>query len=173
MTRAPSTRHAVPSGTREFISRGYLSCRIWIYAWKQSVRPASRVITVDSIFSSTISTWIAIPTRAFCWATPSAATPAPSKVERATGSQVEPGLRQVIARIKAATAFLPGGGTITDGFVNSSFAINRHWTAQVFTQYERFLDSVLHEGFAAQYQRLASDHVESGASRFVISRMSA
>ncbi len=29
--------------------------------------------------------------------------------------------------------------TITDGFVNGSYAINRHWTAQIFTQYERFL----------------------------------
>ncbi len=50
-------------------------------------------------------------------------------------TRVEAGYRQN----KGGSAFLPGGGTITDGFVNSSFAINRHWTAQVFTQYERFL----------------------------------
>jgi hypothetical protein len=40
---------------------------------------------------------------------------------------------------KGGTAFLPGGATITDGFFNGSFAINKQWTAQVFTQYERFL----------------------------------
>jgi membrane-associated phospholipid phosphatase len=50
-------------------------------------------------------------------------------------TRIEGGYRQN----KGGTAFLPGGGTITDGFVNSSFAINRHWTAQVFAQYERFL----------------------------------
>jgi len=35
--------------------------------------------------------------------------------------------------------FLPGGSTITDGFVNGSYAFNRHWQVQTFTQYERFL----------------------------------
>jgi membrane-associated phospholipid phosphatase len=50
-------------------------------------------------------------------------------------TRVEAGYRQN----KGGTAFLPGGSTITDGFINSSVAINRHWTAQVFTQYERFL----------------------------------
>ena len=50
-------------------------------------------------------------------------------------TRVEAGYRQN----KGGTLFLPGGGTITDGFVNGSFAINPHWTAQVFTQYERFL----------------------------------
>ena len=50
-------------------------------------------------------------------------------------TRVEAGYRQN----KGGTAFLPGGGTITDGFVNSSYAINRHWTVQVFGQYERFL----------------------------------
>jgi hypothetical protein len=50
-------------------------------------------------------------------------------------TRIEGGYRQN----KGGTAFLPGGSTITDGFVNSSFAINRHWTAQVFAQYERFL----------------------------------
>jgi len=40
---------------------------------------------------------------------------------------------------KGGTAFLPGGSTITDGFVNGSYAFNRHWQAQIFTQYERFL----------------------------------
>jgi membrane-associated phospholipid phosphatase len=50
-------------------------------------------------------------------------------------TKVEAGYRQN----KVGSRFLPGGGTITDGFLNGSFAINRHWTAQVFTQYERFL----------------------------------
>jgi hypothetical protein len=40
---------------------------------------------------------------------------------------------------KTGTLFLPGGGTITDGFINASYAINRHWQAELFTQYERFL----------------------------------
>lgn len=50
-------------------------------------------------------------------------------------TRVEAGYRQN----KGGSAFLPGGGTITDGFANGSIAINRHWTAQVFAQYERFL----------------------------------
>jgi len=50
-------------------------------------------------------------------------------------TRVEAGYRQN----KTGTLFLPGGGTITDGFVNASYAINRHWRAQLFTQYERFL----------------------------------
>jgi len=50
-------------------------------------------------------------------------------------SRVEAGYRQN----KIANGFLPNGGTITDGFVNASYAINRHWQAQLFTQYERFL----------------------------------
>ena len=50
-------------------------------------------------------------------------------------TRIEAGYRQN----KGGTAFLPGGSTITDGFINTSYAINRHWTAQVFTQYERFL----------------------------------
>jgi membrane-associated phospholipid phosphatase len=50
-------------------------------------------------------------------------------------TRIEGGYRQN----KGGTLFLPGGSTITDGFVNASYAINRHWTAQVFTQHERFL----------------------------------
>jgi membrane-associated phospholipid phosphatase len=50
-------------------------------------------------------------------------------------TRVEAGYRQN----KGGTRFLPGGATITDGFVNGSFAINKQWTAQLFTQYERFL----------------------------------
>jgi hypothetical protein len=50
-------------------------------------------------------------------------------------TRVEAGYRQN----KVANGFLPGGGTITDGFVNASYAINSHWRAQLFTQYERFL----------------------------------
>ena len=50
-------------------------------------------------------------------------------------TRVEVGYRQN----KGGTLFLPGGGTVTDGFVNTSYAINRHWQAQLFAQYERFL----------------------------------
>jgi hypothetical protein len=50
-------------------------------------------------------------------------------------TRVEAGYRQN----KGGTKFLPGGSTITDGFVNASYAINHHWQAQLFTQYERFL----------------------------------
>jgi hypothetical protein len=50
-------------------------------------------------------------------------------------TRVEAGYRQN----KSGTGFLPGGGTITDGFVNGSYAINRYWQAELFTQYERFL----------------------------------
>jgi Capsule assembly protein Wzi/PAP2 superfamily len=50
-------------------------------------------------------------------------------------TRVEAGYRQN----KTGTLFLPGGGTITDGFVNASYAFNSHWRAQLFTQYERFL----------------------------------
>jgi membrane-associated phospholipid phosphatase len=49
-------------------------------------------------------------------------------------TRIEGGYRQD----KGSNLFLPRGATITDGFINGSFAINRHWTAQVFTQYERF-----------------------------------
>jgi hypothetical protein len=50
-------------------------------------------------------------------------------------TRVEAGYRQN----KVANGFLPGGGTVTDGFVNASYAFNSHWRAQLFTQYERFL----------------------------------
>jgi membrane-associated phospholipid phosphatase len=50
-------------------------------------------------------------------------------------TRIEAGYRQN----KGGTLFLTGGSTITDGFVNSSYAFNRHWQAQLFTQYERFL----------------------------------
>ncbi|QHS52989.1 capsule assembly Wzi family protein [Edaphobacter sp. 12200R-103] len=50
-------------------------------------------------------------------------------------TRIEGGYRQN----KTSTLFLPQGGTISDGFVNGSFALNRHWTAQVFAQHERFL----------------------------------
>ena len=50
-------------------------------------------------------------------------------------SRIEAGYRQN----KVGTLFLPGGGTITDGFVTGYFAIGQHWQADIFTQYERFL----------------------------------
>jgi membrane-associated phospholipid phosphatase len=50
-------------------------------------------------------------------------------------TRVQAGYRQN----KGGTLFLPGGATITDGFLNGYFAINRHWEVDIFTQYERFL----------------------------------
>jgi hypothetical protein len=50
-------------------------------------------------------------------------------------SRVEVGYRQN----KGGLSFLPGGSTISDGFLNASYAITPEWSAQVFTQYERFL----------------------------------
>ena len=76
-------------------------------------------------------------------------------------TRVEAGYRQN----KGGTLFLPGGATITDGFwKNSSYAINRHWTAQIFTQYERFLNSFLYEGVPTQYERMVPNYMESGTA---------
>jgi Capsule assembly protein Wzi/PAP2 superfamily len=50
-------------------------------------------------------------------------------------TRVQAGYRQN----KTGTLFLPGGGTITDGFVNGYFALSRHWELDTFAQYERFL----------------------------------
>ena len=50
-------------------------------------------------------------------------------------TRVEAGYRQN----KGGTGFLPGGSTVTDGFVNGSYAFNKHWQVQTFAQYERFL----------------------------------
>ncbi len=49
-------------------------------------------------------------------------------------SRVEAGYRQS----KGGLQFLPGGSTISDGFLNASYAITPEWSAQLFTQYERF-----------------------------------
>lgn len=57
-------------------------------------------------------------------------------------TRVEAGYRQN----KTSSEFLPGGGTITDGFLNTSFAITPQWSAQIFTQYERFLIPSYMEG---------------------------
>jgi hypothetical protein len=50
-------------------------------------------------------------------------------------TRVEAGYRQN----KGGTQFLPGGSTISDGFVNARVQLSRQWSAQVFGQYERFL----------------------------------
>ena len=49
-------------------------------------------------------------------------------------SRVEVGYRQT----KGGLAFLSGGSTISDGFLNASYAITPEWSAQLFSQYERF-----------------------------------
>ncbi len=53
-----------------------------------------------------------------------------------TRTRVEAGYRQS----KVSHVFLPGGGTISDAFVESNYAWNREWSTQVFAQYERFLE---------------------------------
>ncbi len=50
-------------------------------------------------------------------------------------TKLEAGYRQD----KTSAVYLPGGGTITDGFLNTSIALNHEWSAQIFAQYERFL----------------------------------
>ena len=49
-------------------------------------------------------------------------------------TRVEAGYRQS----KISETFLPGGGTVSDGFVNATYA-HREWTLGVFVQGERFL----------------------------------
>lgn len=50
-------------------------------------------------------------------------------------TRVEAGYRQT----KGSSLFLPGGTTISDGFVHGSIAFAPDWTASVFGQVERFL----------------------------------
>ncbi|ADW71149.1 capsule assembly Wzi family protein [Granulicella tundricola] len=50
-------------------------------------------------------------------------------------TRIEAGYRQN----KISERFLPTGGTVSDGFITGDFAWNKEWSAQVFTQYERFL----------------------------------
>jgi hypothetical protein len=50
-------------------------------------------------------------------------------------TRIEAGYRQN----KISPLFLPQGGTISDAFVNTSFAFKHDWTANLFTQYERYL----------------------------------
>lgn len=50
-------------------------------------------------------------------------------------TKLELGYRQT----KASPRFLPGGSTISDGFLNGSFAFAQDWTATLFAQVERFL----------------------------------
>jgi len=50
-------------------------------------------------------------------------------------TRVEFGYRQT----KGGLQYLPGGSTISDGFMTASYAFTPQWSTQVFTQYERFL----------------------------------
>ncbi|ADV81325.1 capsule assembly Wzi family protein [Terriglobus saanensis] len=50
-------------------------------------------------------------------------------------TRVEIGYRQT----KGGLLYLPGGSTISDGFMTASYAFTPQWSTQVFTQYERFL----------------------------------
>ena len=49
-------------------------------------------------------------------------------------TRVEAGYRQT-----KGGHFLPGGSTVSDGSLNASYNFTPQWTAQVFSQYERFL----------------------------------
>jgi hypothetical protein len=49
-------------------------------------------------------------------------------------TKMEGGYRQT----KISHTFLPSGGTVTDGFVDASYAISTQWSAETFIQYERF-----------------------------------
>ncbi len=64
-------------------------------------------------------------------------------------TRVEAGYRQT----KGSDIFLRGGSTISDGFVNASYAITPRWSVQMFAQYERFLVPLYLPG---------SQHNESG-----------
>jgi hypothetical protein len=50
-------------------------------------------------------------------------------------TRIEAGYRQD----KISEVFLPNGGTISDGFMNATWAFHKEWTIKAFTQYERFL----------------------------------
>lgn len=50
-------------------------------------------------------------------------------------TRLEGGYRQT----KGSGRFLPGGSTISDGFVNARISFGRAWMAEAFAQYERFL----------------------------------
>lgn len=50
-------------------------------------------------------------------------------------TRFEGGYRQT----KISDSFLPGGGTISQGSMNVSYALGKDWTAETFVQYERFL----------------------------------
>jgi hypothetical protein len=61
---------------------------------------------------------------------------------RSARTKLTAGLRQT----KGSEFFLPGGSTITDGYMKGSSAIGEHWTANVFFQYERFLIPAMMSG---------------------------
>ena len=50
-------------------------------------------------------------------------------------TRVELGFRQT----KGGLSYLPGGSTISDAFVNGSYALRKDWSVDVFVQHERFL----------------------------------
>lgn len=50
-------------------------------------------------------------------------------------TRIESGYRQE----KISGLYLPSGGTVTDGFLKTSWAFKPEWTVDAFAQYERFL----------------------------------
>ena len=67
-------------------------------------------------------------------------------------SRLEGSYRQ----LKGGTRFLPGGSTISDAALEGSYALNRHWTAGLFFQQERFLvpatESAAHWNSSGRFQ---------------------
>lgn len=61
------------------------------------------------------------------------------KAVQVTGFQLALESKPAIGKQKLAHSIFPGEATTTDGFLNASYAFNREWSLQVFTQYERFL----------------------------------
>ena len=84
-------------------------------------------------------------------------------------TRVEAGYRQN----KTGTLFLPGGGTITDGFVNASYAFNTHWRAAVLHPVRAIPHSLLHERVATQHKRLGPNHLgtQPSPSSLVVSSL--
>ncbi len=109
-----------------------------------------------NISSSITSISTAIRTKASCLEMPLAATPVPSKGAQAIGSPPALESRQAIGKTRAGTVFLPGGATVTDGFVNASYAINSALASAVLHPIRAISHSLLYERIASQYKWLAA-----------------
>ena len=146
----------------ESILRAYPFCSIWICAWRPSVPKGWRTIMAASTTSSTDQYLDSNTNKGFLLGNAigrdGRAIEGRSSYWFPARTRVEAGYRQN----KISAIYFPGGGTITDGFVNAYYAIGSHWQADIFTQYERFLDPFLPERVTPQHKRLASAQMEPG-----------